>query len=335
MPDPFLVLGTSDRADVLLTHSARIGRSAQILEKDVWVCWVLDALFTMPGALPMAFKGGTSLSKVYDAIDRFSEDVDITIDYRHLDNSVDLFDASMSRNRQDATSRRLRDLVKVHIEEVVVPHLQTRLSEEFGLEPKTVRYDDENVWVDYPNALQDRGEYVNDSVKLEFGGRNSIDPNERHHVAPYLSVLETMTFPRPMVTVLAAERTFWEKATLIHSELNRAEFRSRVDRLSRHWYDLDQLALRDIGKKALGDRALLEDVVRVKKAFYRSSTAKYDLCIAGELRLIPADDAVTQSLAQDYDEMIKARMFYDEPPNFDEILQRLEAIERSVNAAFS
>ncbi len=101
MPDPFLVLGTSDRADVLLTHSARIGRSAQILEKDVWVCWVLDALFTMPGALPMAFKGGTSLSKVYDAIDRFSEDVDITIDYRHLDNSVDLFDASMSRNRQD------------------------------------------------------------------------------------------------------------------------------------------------------------------------------------------------------------------------------------------
>lgn len=223
----------------------------------------------------------------------------------------------------------------VHIEEVVVPHLRTRLAEEFGLDPEVVSYDHENVWVDYPSALEERDEYVNDKVKLEFGGRNSIDPNERHKVSPYLSALKTMTFPTAMVTVLAAERTFWEKATLIHSELSRIEFRSGVERLSRHWYDLDQLAQRDIGKRALGDRALLQDVVRVKKVFYRSSQANYDLCVAGELRLVPTDAVVAKSLSQDYDEMVKAGMFYGEPPNFTEILERLKAIESLVNATSS
>ena len=84
MAESFLSLGARERADILLTAAARSRRSAIILEKDIWIYWVLDTLFSMPDPHPMAFKGGTSLSKVYNIIDRFSEDVDVTLDYHHF-----------------------------------------------------------------------------------------------------------------------------------------------------------------------------------------------------------------------------------------------------------
>ena len=331
MPDQFLTLSPEQRTDVLVAHAASTGRSAQILEKDVWVCWALDELFTMPGAFPMAFKGGTSLSKVHEAIDRFSEDVDVTLDYRHLDGSIDPFAASTSRKQQGSLSDRLRERVAEHIAEVVAPHLRARLASEFGLGPEAISADRENVWVHYPSALEERDEYVKDAVKLEFGGRNSIDPNERHTVVPYLAVLSTMEFPSAAVTVLAPEMTFWEKATLIHAELNRSEFRSGSQRLSRHWYDLDQLAQRDIGRRALRDHSLLEDVVKVKKVFYRSGQANYDLCATGGLLLVPSDKEVEKSLQDDYDQMVSAGMFHGDPPKFSEILERLADLASRIN----
>lgn len=333
MPDPFLALSSEQRADVLVTHAATTGRSAQILEKDVWVCWALDALFTMPDAFPMAFKGGTSLSKVYNAIDRFSEDVDVTIDYRHLDDSADPFAGSTSRKQQDSLSDRLRQRVAEHIAEVVTPHLRARLAAEFGLGPESTSHDHESVWVYYPSALQERDEYVRDAVKFEFGGRNSVEPSEQHTVAPYLAELPSMVFPSATVTVLAPERTFWEKATLIHAELSRSEFRFGAQRLSRHWYDLDQLARGNIGQRALDDHSLLRDVVKFKKVFYRSGQANYDLCATGGLRLVPTDTAVKNSLHDDYEQMISASMFYGVPPAFSEILEHLEDLANRVNGA--
>ena len=331
MSSQFLALSLEDRSDILLAHAANSGRSAQILEKDVWVCWVLDALFTMPGALSMAFKGGTSLSKVYNAIDRFSEDVDITLDYRQLDDSVDPFAESTSRKQQDHLSKHLRELVAVHITEKIAPYFIARLASEFGFESEAVRADDENVWINYPSALRDNDEYVKEVVKLEFGGRNSIEPSDRHTIAPYLAELPTIVVPSATVTVLAAERTFWEKATLIHTELKRGEFRSGAERLSRHWYDLDRLARTDIGQRALADYPLLRDVVKVKKVFYRSGHANYDHCVSGKLRLVPTDEAVVKHLQDDYAEMVSAKMFYEDPPPFSEILEHLEILADHIN----
>lgn len=333
LSNQFLALLPEQRVDILATHAVTTGRSAQILEKDVWICWCLDVLFTMPNALPMAFKGGTSLSKVYDAINRFSEDVDVTIDYRCLDDSVDPFAASTSRKQQDSLTNRLRERVTEHIAQVIVPHLRARFATEFGLEHDTVRFDPENVWVNYPSALHDRDDYVPDAVKFEFGGRNSIEPNALHTVHTYLAaLLPTLAFPSAEVTVLAPERTFWEKATLIHAELSRNEFRSSVARLSRHWYDLDRLAQQDIGRHAIADRLLFEDVVKVKKVFYRSAQADYDRCATGGLRLITADTDVMKVLQDDYNKMTEARMFYDDPPSFAEIFTRLEDLASRINA---
>ena len=121
MAEPFLSLGAGERADILRTAAARSRRSTVILEKDIWICWGLDALFSMRNPHPMAFKGGTSLSKVYGVIDRFSEDVDVTLDYRHFDDGFDPFADGASRTATKQFSERLRDRVARNVRDVVAP----------------------------------------------------------------------------------------------------------------------------------------------------------------------------------------------------------------------
>ena len=123
MAEPFLSLGARERADILRTVAARSGRAAIILEKDIWVCWVLQALFSMPDPHPMAFKGGTSLSKVYRIIDRFSEDVDVTLDYRAFNDAFDPFADDASRNQIRLFSERLKARAASYIRDVVAPAL--------------------------------------------------------------------------------------------------------------------------------------------------------------------------------------------------------------------
>ena len=123
MAEQFLSLDARERADILRTLAARCGRSTVILEKDIWVCWVLQALFSMPDPHPMAFKGGTSLSKVYRIIDRFSEDVDVTLDYRAFNDGFDPFADGASRNQIRLFSERLKTRVASYIRDVVAPAL--------------------------------------------------------------------------------------------------------------------------------------------------------------------------------------------------------------------
>lgn len=339
MPEAFLFLPKREQKQILDSFSAESGMSPKVLEKDVWVCWTLNTLFTMPGAFPMAFKGGTSLSKVFNAINRFSEDVDVTIDYASLDHSVDPFDSATSTKKRDALTENLRSLVKDHVASAVANQLRDQLGAEFKLggEHVTLDPDDaESVWVRYPSALEDVHPYLPDSVKLEFGGRNVITPSAPHTISSYLAAASAdLTFPSATVTVLAAERTFWEKATLIHSELGRPEFRGGLTRLSRHWYDLDQLASSTIGETALADRGLLVDVVRVKKVFYRSGFAGYDLCATGGMRLVPTDDAIVGHLGADYSAMIDAGYFDGPPPDFEQILARLSVLQSRINTSTS
>ncbi len=129
-----------------------------MLEKDVWVCWALQTL--LPDRLPMAFKGGTSLSKVFGAIARFSEDVDITLDYRGLDGSFDPFAEGVSRNRLKKFSEDLKSFVPGHVHGVVAPHLQRMLTAEFNAEAfqLEVSEDGEQLRVHYPTVLEAPGD---------------------------------------------------------------------------------------------------------------------------------------------------------------------------------
>jgi hypothetical protein len=328
--DSFLQLSPEEQADILQTRAATLGRRAEHLEKDIWICWVLHGLFGMPGRLPMAFKGGTSLSKVYGAIRRFSEDVDITVDYKSLDQSIDPFDPKVPRTARDKYTELLKTKLTDHTNNVIRPHFENLLSQlsEKPTGPIKISVDGEKLFIPYPSRFR-----KDESVLLEFGGRNVIVPNKDRKLRPYIAAeLQNLQFPEATVQVLSPCRTFWEKATLIHVACNRAHPKLDADRQSRHWHDLAVLADHEIGKTSMADRQLLADVVKHKNVFFRTSYANYEACLSGGLCLIPGK-ALRDALRGDYEKMIADGMFEDEPPRFESIVMRLEALEKEINAA--
>ncbi len=333
MAEPYLSLKAAEQKEILQTAAARLGRRAAVLEKDIWVCWVLRTLFSIPDHHPMAFKGGTSLSKVYGIIDRFSEDVDVTLDYRYFDDDFDPFSESASGTKIKQFSDRLKSYVKSYAHDVVVPALADEALVLATSGRHEIRFDEsgEKVWFSYPSVVETQDDYLTSEVLLEFGGRNVIDPNEQHEIGPDVApVTQGVDYPVAVVTVLSPSRTFWEKATLIHVECNRRHLRNSPDRLVRHWYDLTCLARHDAGKSAISNRALLEDVVRHKQIFFNAGYARYDECLGGRLRLIPDDDGVL-GLKADYGAMLSAGMLSAKAPEFNTLIEQIHDIEIEVN----
>ena len=191
--------------------------------------------------------------------------------------------------------------------------------------------DGETIRFAYPSAVEEPDGYVPSEVLLEFGGRNVIDPNERHAIVPDMAALTPeLDYPAADVTVLSPARTFWEKATLIHVECHRRRLADRPERLSRHWFDLTRLAAHDIGRAALADRALLADVVRHKKVFFHAGYAHYDRCLDGRLRLVPDDDQLP-GLRADYDAMRAAAIVGGDAPGFDALIEAIRTLEAEAN----
>lgn len=303
------------------------------------MCWALAAVFEMPDRLPLAFKGGTSLSKVYRAIGRFSEDIDLTIDYTALSDGIDPLTQEMSGNAVRKLSEQLRAAVGAHTREVIAPYLarvgQEDLRTSLAIE---VSGNGEGVRIRYPSAFGADPSYLRDrdSVLLEFGGRNTTLPNERHRVMPYAAAYtENLEFPVADVVVLSSHRSFWEKATLIHAECHRPEASSRggAERISRHWYDLARLARQEISVAALENRDLLAHVIRLKGIFYRSGFSNYPACLEGKFRLIP-DEALRAALERDFLAMVSEGMFFEPPGSFAAILEELRALEATLNRAW-
>ena len=333
MAEAFLSLDARERADVLRTVAARSGRTAIILEKDIWVCWVLQALFSMPDPHPMAFKGGTSLSKIYRIIDRFSEDVDVTLDYRAFDDDFDPFADGASRNQIRLFSERLKARVATYLRDVVAPALGAAADAlaADGQHGIHIGDDRETIRFAYPSVVEDPPAYVRSEVLLEFGGRNVIDPNEQHTIIPDMAALTpNLHYPTATVTVLSPLRTFWEKATLVHVECHRRRLAEHPERLSRHWFDLTRLAAHDIGRAALADRELLDDVVRHKRVFFHAGYANYDHCLDRRLRLVPDDDQLA-GLRTDYDAMRAAAIVAHDAPEFDALVEEIRILEARVN----
>ncbi|MCU1314944.1 MAG: hypothetical protein JWN63_266 [Candidatus Acidoferrum typicum] len=329
MAEIFLQISPEEQAEILQTCAGKLGRRAEYLEKDVWICWVLQGLFTMPGHLPMAFKGGTSLSKVYGAIKRFSEDVDVTVDYKSLDQSIDPFDPKVSRTARDKYTELLKTKLAEHTKNVIRPHFENLVAQLTEKPPKpiTISDDGEKLFIPYPSRFG-----TAESVFLEFGGRNVISPNEEHTLRPFISAaLPELQFPEATVRVLVPSRTLWEKATLIHVACIRSDPKLDADRQSRHWHDLAVLADHNIGKIGIPDLQLLQDVVKHKNVFFRASYTNYEACLSGGLRLIPATPLL-QALRVDYEKMIADGMFDGEPPTFDWIIARLHKLAKEINA---
>lgn len=332
--EAYLSLPRKEQALILgkLSKNNDIKRDALLLEKDIWICWALEFLFKMPNQLPMAFKGGTSLSKAFRVIDRFSEDVDITIDYQAF-NCGDPFADGTSKTKIKNISLQLRSLVTQHIKDVIAPYYKKIISEQFKDNAPIVTVDDdgETLYLSYPSVIEQKSGYVTDNIRLEFGGRNLTIPNESQTIVTDISeYLKNLSFPTARATVLSPQKTYWEKITLLHYECNRPTLKDDADRISRHWYDIAMLANHDIGKQALINRELLNEVIKIKKTFYDSGFAKYDDCLNGNLHLIPKNDYL-KLLKDDFNKMLSNKMFYGEQPDFDYIINEVTKLETVIN----
>lgn len=341
MAEHFLRLPPEDRAEILAAAEQQLGRSAQILEKDVWVCWTLKQLFEMPGAHPMAFKGGTSLSKAWGAISRFSEDVDVTFDHATLAPGLDPFEEDLSKTQQKKRSELLRKAMDAHVESVLKPHFDAALRTDLGEDAAETAVGGNKgsrfLRIPYPTALESAAPYVAPHVMLEPGCRNATTPASTFTITPDVANLEfgsALDFPTAEVAVLSGARTYWEKVTLIHAACANPAKRIAVERTARHWYDLAALAEHEVGAAALDDLALLGDVIRVKELLFPVPKVCYADCASGKLLLIPEGEHL-EALRADYEGMVEARMFWEDPPSFDDLVGSLSELQQEINARCS
>jgi len=331
LSDAFLSLTPRDRRDALEVAAAASGRPANLLEKDVWVVCAIDAVFKSPHGSHLVFKGGTSLSKAYGVIDRFSEDVDLTYDIRQIIPELtgdSLAALPTTTSQASRWAKAIRQRLPEWIAGEIIPFLVAQLTDDLEI----IASDNDTVEVRYDPLFEGTG-YVAPLVRLEFGARATGEPCELKPIscdaAPHLPLL---SFPTAEPRTLSIARTFWEKATAIHVYCRQGDLKS--ERFARHWYDLYRLDAAGVVDGALADRELARTVAAHKAVFFRNKAdgveISYEEAVSGALRLVPNGDAL-DGLRIDYDAMVEEGLFMETPPTFDALMKACRAIERLAN----
>lgn len=318
-------LSADERSALFSETAARMGTTPAVVEKDFWVTWVLDRLFRDPElARLLMFKGGTSLSKVYHLIERFSEDIDLILDWRVLSGEDPL--AERSSTQQERVNKTINEDARVFIGGALLAQVSAAFDGVCRCEIES-----DNLYVinvRYPAAFPDA--YLRPEVRLEIGPLASWLPFEEHSISCYAAEAFPNVFERKecSVRVIKAERTFWEKATILHHEVHRPEGNPQPPRYSRHYYDLAKMAESSVKEAALADIALLASVVEFKQRFYPRSWARYDLARPGTLCLVPGE-AVLAAVEADYRAM--TNMIFGGIPAFREIMAILQRLQDEMN----
>ena len=323
----FVKLPLSEQALYFKQASSKIGLSAEAVEKDFWVVWVLDRLFRSPIlADKIIFKGGTSLSKVFGLIRRFSEDIDLILDW----NQVVKEDPNLERSKtkQDKFNKSVNELSRKYIADVFLGEVQQRLGTVCSAAIEAGAPDIINI--QYPSSFESA--YLRPEIRLEIGPLALWVPHAEYEIRSYMAETTPALFDDSVCRVRAikAERTFWEKATILHAEAFRPKVKPLSLRHSRHYYDLIMMAADpEVKQAAFSDLELLRTVVAFKAKFYPVSWARYDLATPGTFKLMPLADHI-KHLANDYAQM--RVMFFGEIPSFDEIIDGLRKLESEINA---
>jgi hypothetical protein len=333
----FLALSPEERRPYFTKAAAHMNLPPNLIEKDFWVSFLLDLLFKLPSiGKSLTFKGGTSLSKVYGIIRRFSEDVDLTIEKSHFGfHGHHLPESAPSSNQREKLLNELSAACKSYVQGELFAAIETALSKSlpvgaaWKLSVDDVDKDGQTLNFAYPTVGFQATSYVAPWVKIEFGSRGEHWPVEQRVISSYLhSSLSADLAPWNFaIKALSPSRTFWEKATILHMYANYPEGKIVPERQSRHYYDFFCLLRSDAKGQALRDIHLLTDVCNHKSVYFRSAAAKYDEAKSGKLRLIPAND-VLMRMGTDYEKM--AEMIFDEPVEWELIVQELEQFEKEM-----
>ncbi|CAN7754051.1 nucleotidyl transferase AbiEii/AbiGii toxin family protein [Mesorhizobium sp. LjNodule214] len=329
-----------DRLDLFLATANRIGAPVGNIEKDFWVCWALNALYhERPAGEPrLLFKGGTSLSKGYDLIKRFSEDIDVTVFRDDLEEpaAVEELEA-LSNKKRRAKLDAIRDACRAYITGPLRDFLAAQLADVINgtgrVEIDEADPDGQTLLLWYPEVEPRDGAYVRPAIRLESGAKSALDPHGPLTITPYVAG-EAAGFDLavPEVTTIKATRTFWDKVVIAHGLRRwyerRGELRQAGQRVSRHYYDLHCLMQSEAGKAALADLDLGADCVRHARMFF--DRPDYDLAsaVTGSFAITPIPEMV-DALARDYENT--TAMIFGTPPSFDDILASAGQIEKSLN----
>jgi hypothetical protein len=310
----------------------RIGLAPTSIEKDFWVCLTLRGLFTLPRWKEcLTFKGGTSLSKCWGLISRFSEDLDIVINRESLGFGGDILSRKNQKRLMKECSRcvqeELRPVLQKHLQEILPGSLRWTLEVAGDDEDP----DQQTLLLQYESLFEKGMTYLRPVVKIELGARSETEPVESPVVRPYLAdafpdLLGNSSFP---LRAVAAQRTFWEKAMLLHEETFRPAEKNRKARLSRHYYDLFCLIRKGIAAQAISNMDLFDKVSRHRQVFFRQSWVDYETLRKGSLRVLPLPEQLGD-WRRDYESM-RVEMFFDEPPLFDEMLAVIRQFEEDFN----
>lgn len=341
--DEILRADAQTRSGLFAATAQRLGTTPQNVEKDFWVCWTLDALFNGLGDGPrLLFKGGTSLSKAFGLIQRFSEDIDVTVfrDDLGIPASVDEL-AGLSGKKRSAALDAIKEACETYINGPLAERLAAICAEacaRAGLGQEAIRvkadeHDRQTLLIGYPSVTP-TDVYIGKSVKIESGAKSALDPNSVRTIRPYVDAdVPGFDLAVPGITVVNAERTFWDKVLILHGLRRwydiRGLLRGNGQRISRHYYDLFCMLQSDSGKAATEDSVLGSDCVAHARMFF--NRPDFDLASAQPptFALCPAG-AMVDDLRQDYRAM--SAMIFGEPPAFDAVIAAIAALEATLNA---
>jgi hypothetical protein len=333
MAENYLTLSREDRLEALGVAATKSGRPVHLLEKDIWVVWALDGLFSSDFGKHLVFKGGTSLSKAYAVIGRFSEDIDATYDVRELIPELVREGApipksnSQAKKWRDVIDEKLAAWVKDEALPVINKHVEAT-----GVDV-TVTAEGTNIYIDYDPLAKGKG-YVAPRVIIEFGARSTGEPCEERPIAcdaaPHLPDLE---FPTAKPKAMLPKRTFWEKATAVHVYC-RGD--TQDDRYARHWHDLVRLDDAGFAQAAFDDRPLANEVAEFKGKFFRAKDTSgnqidYAAAVSGGLQLVPDAEAL-KTLEADYKKMADDGILLDDAEPFADLITRCADLEKRANA---
>lgn len=351
--DEFARRGDDDRLAFINEAAARRDVTPIIIEKDFWVCWTLRRLMSVPVlADNLTFKGGTSLSKAYGIIERFSEDIDLTIGRNApmIGDTLPPMEEGISGKERERRTKALKAAAQRYVQDIALPALSNAIAEALGtsdgwsvlIDPED--HDVQTVLFQYPKLLNYGGGYgaggfgvgkfgegedgyIRPRIKLEFGARGETEPSESKALTPYLA----QEFPDELhdatvnVATLSVERTFWEKVTILHALHHGTKL---LPEMSRHYYDTAMLAEKGIDDAAMKAPDLLARVVLNKSLMFADKKASYGTATLGSLRLLPTEE-LRERLRVDYAAM--AEMFMVAPPSFDDLMTAIGALEAKLN----
>lgn len=318
----------TNRRDLFRATSQAMSVNEAIIEKDFWVCWVLNYLFTeSPWKDKLIFKGGTSLSKAYGVIERFSEDIDLVLDWSLIGLSEDEAWVKRGRNAQKEFNKQVLNDTSEFIRNTMAINLQSALSDYLGGDI-SVKANKLDVLIGYPRAFSSGA--ILPQIRLEIGPRSKSAPNEIRQIMSYAADKFPEKFKLKDVSIptLAVELTFWEKVMILHKEAHRPRQSTGNVHLSRHYYDLYRLSKSSFLGSSLEQLDLLKNVAELNKRFFYYSWAKDEDALAGRLILVP-DETRLNGIANDYKSM--QEMLFGDVPTFEKIMEGLLLLEDRIN----